>query len=362
MEDLVGPDPAFWQGRRVLVTGHTGFKGAWLAIWLRELGAQVSGLALAPDTQPSLFGAAALENLLRHRLGDIRQLDTVLAAVRGARPEIVFHLAAQSLVRRSYAEPAITYQANVEGTLHVLEALRLSSGVRAAVIVTSDKCYENRGAGRPFREDDALGGEDPYSSSKACAEVVTAAMRHSFFTRADGPAVATARAGNVIGGGDWAEDRLIPDIERAIHAGQSVRVRNAAAVRPWQHVLEPLSGYLLLAEKLCGGGQPFASGWNFGPHEADAVPVSQVVRRALKLWKAEGAWQDSPEAGSPEASYLSLDAGRARERLGWRPRLRLPAALEWTVDWYRRFRGGESALELATAQVRRYIRLPGAAA
>ncbi|MBC7804184.1 MAG: CDP-glucose 4,6-dehydratase [Candidatus Parcubacteria bacterium] len=358
MEDLVAPDPAFWRDRRVLVTGHTGFKGAWLSLWLHELGAHVTGFALPPETQPSLFGAAGLEGMLEHHVGDIREAATLNELLRSSRPEVVFHLAAQSLVRRSYEDPAGTFLTNLAGTANVLEAMRLEKGVRAAVIVTSDKCYDNRGTGRPFREDDPLGGSDPYSSSKGCAELITIAMRGSFFTAEGATAVATARAGNVIGGGDWADDRLIPDIERAVHAGQSVRIRNPAAVRPWQHVLEPLRGYLLLAESLCSGGQRFARSWNFGPSNADAVPVADVVDRALELWNAAASWQRDAKGGAPESSHLSLDASLAAENLGWRPRLPLAEALAWTVGWYRGFRAGESARDLTLAQVRRYARLP----
>ena len=342
---------AFWRGRRVFLTGHTGFKGAWLSLWLAELGAEVTGYALPPPTQPSLFEAAGLARRMASLEGDIRDLDRLRAAMAAAKPEVVLHLAAQALVRRSYAEPVETYASNVMGTVHVLEALRACPEARAAVIVTSDKCYENRSLERGYAEDDPLGGLDPYSSSKACAELVAGAYRHSFRGHA---AIATARAGNVIGGGDWAEDRLLPDMARAVQAGKAVRIRHPEATRPWQHVLDPLAGYLLLAERLCTDGERHARAWNFGPGAEGAVAVRQVVDEAARRWGPRARWEADAGEHPHEARMLALDAGRARRELGWRPRLGLEDAIAWTVDWYRGVAAGGDALQASLAQVRAY--------
>ena len=323
----------FWRDRPVLVTGHTGFKGGWLATWLWALGARVSGYALAPDTTPSYFVRAGLAERLASRLGDITDGAALDAALDAVRPSVVFHLAAQSLVRRSYRAPVETFATNVLGTARVLEAVRRTPSVEAVVVVTSDKCYANRERPEGYREDEPLGGHDPYSASKAAAEIVTAAYRDSFF--ASGARIATARAGNVIGGGDWAEDRLVPDIMRALAGGQLVRVRNPSAVRPWQHVLEPLRGYVMLAEQLVET-DAVATAFNFGPADDDALPVAALVELVLGLW-GDGRWEAVAEANAPhEAGLLRLDCRRARERLGWRPLLSLKDAVELSVTWYRK--------------------------
>lgn len=328
-------DPAFWAGRRVLVTGHTGVKGAWLSLWLQTLGAEVIGFAGPPPTAPSLYRLAHVEDGMESVQGDIRKVDAVGHVVERTRPEIVFHLAAQALVRRSLADPVGTYEVNVMGTANLLEAVRVVGGVRAVVVVTSDKCYANDGRSQGYREDDPLGGHDPYSSSKACQELVTAAYRESLLA-SEGVAVATARAGNVIGGGDWAEDRLVPDLMRAAFVGTPLVVRNPNAVRPWQHVLNPLSGYLRLAERLVdsGAGSEFATAWNFGPVDEDAQPVSWVVDRLRERWPDELEVTTAPESDELEAAVLRVDSSKAREKLGWEPHWDLAAGLDATVEWY----------------------------
>ena len=354
MEDLVNPAAAFWRGKRVLVTGHTGFKGSWLCHWLVGLGASVTGLALAPDTEPSLFAQSRLGERLTSRLGDIRDLAATRRVIAEADPEIVLHLAAQALVRRSYADPVGTFATNVLGTAHLLEASRTLDAVRVIVSVTSDKCYLGRAGAAPYRETDPLGGGDPYSGSKAGAELVTAAYRQAYCAPRTPPiALASARAGNVIGGGDWAADRLLPDCVRAFVAGRPVALRHPDAVRPWQHVLEPLAGYLLLAERLWRD-PGFAEAWNFGPADVDARPVSAVVERAARRWGAARGW--TPQAGEhpPEAAELRLDSTKARTRLGWQPRLPLDLALDWTIEWYRRAQAGEPAPGLVEAQIAAY--------
>lgn len=333
----------FWRDRPVLVTGHTGFKGGWLATWLLALGARVSGYALAPDTTPSYFTRCDLAARVASRLGDVTDAAALEATLAAARPSVVFHLAAQSLVRRSYRAPVETFATNVLGTARVLDAVRRTPSVEAAVVVTSDKCYANHERPEGYREDEPLGGHDPYSASKAAAELVTAAYRRSFF--AAGARIASARAGNVIGGGDWAEDRLVPDLVRALAHGETVRVRNPSAVRPWQHVLEPLGGYLVLAERLVES-DAFATAFNFGPRDDDAVPVAALVELLLGLW-GDGRWEAVAEADAPqEAGLLRLDCRRAHERLGWRPVLTLKEAAELTVTWYRAAGGAASPAAL----------------
>lgn len=354
MEDLVNPDPGFWAGRRVLLTGHTGFKGGWLALWLERLGAQVTGLALPPDTAPNLFGLAGLGARLDSRTVDIRDAAALRAAVLGAEPSVVLHLAAQALVRPSYEDPVGTYATNVMGTAHLLDAVRAAPSVRAVVVVTSDKCYENREWVWPYREDEPMGGHDPYSNSKGCAELVTSAFRRSFF--AGGPtAVASARAGNVIGGGDWSRDRLVPDLVGAFAAGRAAEIRNPHAIRPWQHVLEPLSGYLLLAERLAGeGGARFAEAWNFGPADEDCRPVSHLADRLAAFWGEGAGWRLVGGEHPHEASYLKVDSSKARARLGWSRRMTLGQALDWTVAWSRALRDGGDAAALCHDQIAQY--------
>jgi CDP-glucose 4,6-dehydratase len=355
VEEMVSPDREFWRGRRVLLTGHTGFKGAWLALWLSELGAKVTGLALPPQTSPNLFTLARVAERTNSMMGDICDLATVRAGFASFAPEVVFHLAAQALVGKSYAEPVETYRTNVLGAAHVLEAVRETESVAAAVIVTSDKCYENKERAEPYREGEPLGGKDPYSSSKACAELVTSAYRNSFFRTPDSCRIASARAGNVIGGGDWAAERLLPDLVRAFAAGQSTAIRSAAAVRPWQHVLEPLAGYVGLAERLAGeGGEGYARAWNFGPAEEDCRPVSYLADAAASRWGEGARWHVSEKAHAPEAGILKVDSRLVQEKLGWRRRMRLDTAIEWAVDWYRRQLAGEDAAALSLAQIAAY--------
>jgi CDP-glucose 4,6-dehydratase len=346
-------DPDFWAGRRVLLTGHTGFKGAWLSLWLQALGARVSGLAPGPPTRPSLYELARVAAGMEHeRDCDVRDGEALRGALREARPEVVLHLAAQPMVRRSLRDPALTYAVNVLGTVNVLEAVRLQADdVRAVVVVTSDKCYENPGdQSRRFVEGDPLGGSDPYSSSKACAELVTASYRRSFFSAEDAPRIASARAGNVIGGGDWGEDRLIGDIVRAVGAGETVKVRNPDAVRPWQHVLNPLSGYLLLAQELCGS-PPAAQAWNFGPRDGDARTVGWIVERLAELWGGALRWELDSAENPPEAGYLALDSGKAERELGWRAEWDLGEALERIVQWHEVERRGEDTRATSLAQI-----------
>jgi CDP-glucose 4,6-dehydratase len=333
----------------VLLVGHTGFKGGWLGLWLHRLGAEVGGLSLPPPTEPSLFALAQLGDLIPTTFGDIRDLATVQTAVSDWQPEIVFHLAAQALVRRSYREPVATYAVNVMGTVHVLEAIRSVASVRAVIVVTSDKVYQNQEWPWPYRESEAIGGRDPYSSSKGCAELVAAAYRGSFFS-----AIATVRAGNVIGGGDWAEDRLLPDCVQALSSGESIRIRHPEAVRPWQHVLEPLCGYLLLAELLYADAATFGDAWNFGPRDEDAWPVGRIAAFVVQQWGEQARWCEAGGTAPHESATLKVDASRARAKLGWKPRLPLQQALGWTIDWHRRLAAGAAALALTDEQVARY--------
>ena len=341
-----------WTGTRVFLTGHTGFKGGWLALMLSELGAEVHGLALSPPTDPSLFGTARITGILASQVvADVRDRDCVRAAMASVRPAVVFHLAAQPLVRRSYREPVDTFATNVMGTVHVLQAAAEVGGVDALISVTSDKCYENRERPEPYREHEAMGGHDPYSASKGCAELATAAWRRSFLGPR-GVRVASARAGNVIGGGDWAEDRLVPDFLRAIDAGRELVLRSPDATRPWQHVLEPLAGYVRLAELLRSlEGERFADAWNFGPAASDVRPVRWVAQE-LCAGTPGASWSVDRAAQPHEAGLLALDSAKARDRLGWLPRWDAAEAIRRTLDWHRAWRAGEDMRAFSIAQLR----------
>jgi CDP-glucose 4,6-dehydratase len=343
----------FWRGRKVLLTGHTGFKGAWLTLWLRGLGADVTGYALAPASQPNLWSMLAAG---RSIIGDIRDAGRVAAAVVETAPHVVIHMAAQALVRESYRDPLGTFSTNVMGTANLLEACRGARDLQCVVVVTSDKVYENHELGHPFTEADRLGGHDPYSNSKACAELVTGSFRDSFF--ADGPPLAAARAGNVIGGGDWSADRLIPDCVRALEAGAAVTLRNPDAVRPWQHVLEPLSGYLALAEALVNAPEAAPRAVNFGPDPACFCKVREVVDAFSARFAGKPGWRLDPGVHPPEARALTLSSALAERSLGWRPRLDREATLSWTAEWYRAFTAGEDMSAFSMGQLAEYQALP----
>jgi CDP-glucose 4,6-dehydratase len=364
MEGL-GMNPEFWRGKRVFLTGHTGFKGGWMSLWLQSLGADLTGYALEAPTTPSLFECAQVARHMRSVIGDIRDGAALAQAMRAARPEIVIHMAAQPLVRKSYADPVETYSTNVMGTVHLLEAVRQTPEVRAVVNITTDKCYENKEWVWGYRENETMGGHDPYSNSKACAELVTAAYRNSFFQAGGSTqartALASARAGNVIGGGDWAADRLIPDILAAFQRAAPVVIRNPHAVRPWQHVLEPLRGYLSLGEHLYQEGCAFAEAFNFGPLSEDARPVQWIVQRLVEQWQDGASWQLDTAAHPHEAHYLKLDISKAGTRLGWQPCLRLEQALQLTVEWARARLHGEDMQAYTLRQIQHYQQLTGAA-
>ncbi|MDH1429849.1 CDP-glucose 4,6-dehydratase [Comamonas aquatica] len=346
-------NPDFWCGKRVLMTGHTGFKGSWLSLWLQSLGATLRGIALAPPTTPALFEVARVAEGMEHRITDIRNFVAVKAQMDEFQPEIVFHMAAQPLVRLSYSQPVETYATNVMGTVHVLEAARHSGSVKAIVNITTDKCYENREWVWGYREDEPMGGHDPYSNSKGCAELVSSAYRKSFLQGA-GIAMATARAGNVIGGGDWALDRLVPDILRALEKRESVLIRNPHAIRPWQHVLEPLSGYLLLAERLYLHGQLDAEGWNFGPRDEDARAVQWIVEHICENWGSGASWALQHGDHPHEASFLKLDISKARQRLQWTPRWSLEVALKHITEWQQAWIKGQDMRSVCLNQINQY--------
>jgi len=354
LEDMVKT----WQGRRVFLTGHTGFKGSWLALWLSRLGAQIRGYALDPSTEPNIFSLASVGRVVEDIRSDIRDYAKLEASITEFRPEVVFHLAAQPLVRRSYADPVGTYATNVMGTVHLMEAIRKTPSVRAVVCVTTDKCYQNQEWIWPYRETDPLGGYDPYASSKACAEIVSAAYRSSFFPierlHEHHVALATARAGNVIGGGDWSEDRLIPDLVRGFRSGQPVLIRRPNAIRPWQHVLEPLYGYMMLAQKLLAEPAKFATAYNFGPGDEDIWPVERIAHKVAGLWGSGASWSQDSIPSVHEDHVLRLDASKARVELGWQPRLKVEAALEWTMAWYRAWNQGDNMAELTEKQITEY--------
>ena len=351
-------NPIFWRNKKVFITGHTGFKGSWLSLWLQELGAHVTGYALQPPSKPSLFEFVQLAQDMKSIIGDIRDRILLTSAMRQAEPDIVIHMAAQPLVRRSYADPVDTYSTNVMGTVHLLEAVRQTHTVRAVVNVTSDKCYENKKWVWGYREDEPMGGFDPYSSSKGCAELVTEAYRNSFFSDGENQAaLATARAGNVIGGGDWAEDRLIPDVLRALESEQSVNIRNPHATRPWQHVLEPLTGYLVLAEKLYTHGQTFAEAFNFGPAEEGSKTVQWIVEQLTQIWGNGACWQLDSGSHPHEAHYLKLDCSKAREMLGWQPNWNLTQALEAIIAWHKahsKYQSSTEMRDLCLQQIKEY--------
>lgn len=346
-------DTDFWHGRTVFVTGHTGFKGGWISLWLAEMGAEVHGYALNPCTTPNFFTETSLESCLESStIADIRDLTALTKAMRSAGPSVVIHMAAQPLVLESYTKPIETFETNVMGTVNVLEAARRSESVEAVVNVTTDKCYENREWLWPYRENDRLGGRDPYSCSKACAELVAAAYRSSFLVDA-GIKVASVRAGNVIGGGDWAKDRLIPDFLRAIDSKQTLRIRSPNATRPWQHVLEPLSGYLMLAERLVTTGQEFAESWNFGPDESDAQPVSWIVDRLCQTIP-QASWELDAAEQPHEAGLLRLDSSKAKSKLGWGPRWPLETALAKTFEWHQAWKAQQSVADVSIQQIQEY--------
>ncbi len=344
---------AFWKNKRVFLTGHTGFKGGWLSLWLQSLGAEVHGLSLDPPTDPALYFVADVQDQMYSVNGDIRNYQFVLQAISASRPDIIFHMAAQPLVRRSYDAPLETYETNVMGTLHVFEAARAVGTTKAIVNVTTDKCYENKEWEWGYRENEPMGGYDPYSNSKGCAELVTTAYRRSFFTDTN-LALASARSGNVIGGGDWATDRLVPDILRAFEDLRPVIIRNPHSIRPWQHVLEPLSGYLLLAQSLYREGQCFAEGWNFGPNDDDARSVQWIVDRMVGQWGGSAEWQLDGGCNPHEATSLKLDISKAKTRLGWRPRWDLSTALDKTIEWHRAWRSNSDMRAECLKQIVEY--------
>lgn len=355
VENMV--DSNFWHGKRVFVTGHTGFKGSWLSLWLYTLGAKVMGYALAPPTNPSLFQLAKIDEIVTSTIADVRDTESLQRMILSFKPEIVLHLAAQPLVRESYKNPVGTYEINVMGTIHLLEAIRSCPGVKAVLNVTTDKCYENKEWVWGYRENEPMGGYDPYSNSKSCSELITASYRSSFFNPKDymehGVALASARAGNVIGGGDWAADRLIPDSIKAILNGEKIRVRNPNAIRPWQHVLEPLSGYLMLAQKLYEEGPTFGEGWNFGPNDNDAKPVEWIVQKICEKW--EGSSYMIDEGPHPhEAQYLKLDCSKAKMRLGWFPKWDLETAIDKIIEWNKSYQEGQDLREICIKQIKEY--------
>jgi CDP-glucose 4,6-dehydratase len=351
-------NPDFWKGKHVLITGHTGFKGSWLSLLLQSLGAHVVGYALAPPTSPSLFKVADVCDGMTSIVGDVRDLAKLQAAFAEHRPEIVIHMAAQPLVRYSYIQPVETYSTNVMGTVNLLESVRKTPGVKAVVNITTDKCYENREWVWGYRENEPMGGYDPYSNSKGCAELVSSAYRSSFFNSSNhaehGVALATVRAGNVIGGGDWAQDRLIPDILAAFEQSNLVNIRNPRAIRPWQHVLEPLRGYLTLAERLYEHGPEYAEGWNFGPNDEDAKPVGWIVEQMASMWGNDANWKIDIDEHPHEANYLKLDISKARNRLDWHPVLRLNDALNLIIDWAKQWQAGADMRKLTLEQINSY--------
>lgn len=358
MEEPMNSDNTFWKGKRVFLTGHTGFKGSWLSLWLQRLGADVYGFALEPQTKPSLFKEARVSEGMTSIIGDTRNPEQVRKAIQQSQADIVLHLAAQALVRLSYDEPVSTFETNVMGTVNLLEAAKGTPSVRAIVNVTTDKCYENKEWEWGYREHEPMGGHDPYSASKGCSELVTSAYRRSYFN-GKGVPLASARAGNVIGGGDWSNDRIIPDILKAFGNGESVEIRSPHAIRPWQHVLEPLSGYLSLAQKLYeADGLTYAEGWNFGPHDEDARPVQWIVEQMAKKWDDKVSWQIDDAETPHEANYLKLDISKARKRLYWKPRWTLDQALEKITYWHQAWLAHKDMRQICEEQINQYTQTP----
>lgn len=350
-------DPIFWKGKKVFLTGHTGFKGGWLSLWLSTMGAKVTGYALTPATIPNFYDVAAIDSLIeKSHIADIRDLSSLQKAMSDAKPDVVIHMAAQPLVRYSYLNPVETYATNVMGTVHVLESSRNIEPVRATVVVTTDKCYENKEWAWGYRENDPMGGYDPYSNSKGCAELVASAYRQSYFSDINSAnKIASARAGNVIGGGDWSEDRLIPDAIKAFEANKPLFIRNPLATRPWQHVLEPLAGYLLLAQSLYDEGAKFASGWNFGPRDEDNRSVQEVVELLISNWGKSAVWRKDGAEQPHEANFLKLDISKARTQLGWTPKWNLETAMEKIVHWQKSYYSKEDMQKVSLTQINQYM-------
>lgn len=350
-------ESAFWKGKKVFLTGHTGFKGSWLSLWLASMGAKVTGYALEPNTKPNLFDALEIDSLIeKSHIADIRDLASLQKAMSQANPDIVMHMAAQPLVRYSYVNPVETYTVNVMGTVYVLESTRSVDSIRATVVVTTDKCYENKEWVWGYRENEPMGGYDPYSNSKGCAELVTSAYRQSYFSKSDSTnSVASVRAGNVIGGGDWSEDRLIPDAIRAFEANKPLMIRNPSATRPWQHVLEPLSGYLILAQALYEQGPAFASGWNFGPQDEDNRSVQEVIDLLITVWGESAGWLKEGSEHPHETNLLKLDCSKARTQLGWLPKWNLEIATQKIVEWQKAYQAKKNMQKVSLAQINQYM-------
>ncbi|MGB3144340.1 MAG: CDP-glucose 4,6-dehydratase [Maribacter sp.] len=356
MERLTGKVQSdFWKDKRVFLTGHTGFKGSWLSIWLNLMGAEIKGYALSPNTNPSLYDEAGIDSLVDSQIGDIRDLDNLKKSMTDFNPDILIHMAAQPLVRLSYIEPVETYATNVMGTVNVLESARFCKNLKAIVSVTTDKCYENKEWEWGYRENEPMGGHDPYSNSKGCAELVTAAYRSSFFFNSETANLASARAGNVIGGGDWAEDRLIPDILKAFQNGNPVVIRNPLSTRPWQHVLEPLSGYLVLAQALYENGSQFAEAWNFGPLDEDCQPVSWILDKMVNNWGKNAKWKFDKENNPHEANFLKLDCSKAKNRLKWEPKWSLNHTLGSIIEWHQKWMSSENMQEQCLKEIKDYL-------
>ena len=344
----------YWKNKKVFITGHTGFKGSWLSLWLQHLGADICGFSLASPTEPNLFTLAKVKENMQSITGDIRDDASIKDAIVNFKPEVVFHLAAQSLVRRSYIDPVGTYETNVIGTINVLEAIRAQNSVASVIVVTSDKCYENKETGKSFEEEDAMGGGDPYSSSKGCAELVTSSYKHSFFNNENRKiGIASVRSGNVIGGGDWAENRLIPDLCTSFIKGEQASIRYPDSIRPWQHVLDPISGYLLLAEKI-NKDSSMSGGWNFGPVEEDAKPVKWIADELVRLWGCNAGWQRDENKHPNESGVLRLNCNKARKQLGWQSRLSLSQALKLTVEWFKAYENNDELKAVTLNQIKHF--------